>query len=111
MVRRLLSLLIAFALMTCLGAMMPQDVYARAPVAMRMDAPPQAAAHGDCAHHRDNRLSCHGCPICVGVDAPRPFVWAHRPFIAASDVGMPRNAALLAEARPSGLDRPPRRAS
>jgi len=116
MARRVVSLLIALAVMVCLGAMTPGGACADTPTAkamqmhgtMAMTGP--TAGRDDCAHHRLDRGACHGgCDICAGVDAPRLFVLRHEVYAAPTKTEKPQSVNALVGVPSSGLDRPPKR--
>jgi len=105
MVRRLMSLLIVFALMACFGAMMPTSAQAEAPTAMHMTA--SEMTHAGCSHHNGAHMACHDCPICAGAAVPDLAASDNRVATPAR-LPTPGYTAHLTGVRPAGLDRPPR---
>jgi hypothetical protein len=99
MVRRVVSVLLVFALMACFGAMAPSRAQAAAPTAMH---------HAGCMHHHTPDAACHDCPICAGADLPRLAAWDDRTPLPSASQRSRASVTPLTGVRPASLDRPPR---
>ena len=103
MLRRLVSVLIVFALMACFGAMLPSPAQAAAPMTVG-----HSGGHAGCMHHHAPDAACHDCPMCAGADLPRLATWDDRAPKQPTLQRQPAQVTPLTGVRPANLDRPPR---